>query len=99
MMDSNGQCTRVWSVEFKTCGKNRNDISMDTPSEVSALIPQGDTPSSVSFLAKRLREAEIELQAYTLGVSECFHLADTRGHQYKSAQCYLDVSSAFSAWK
>lgn len=70
MTDSNGQCTRVGSVDFKICGKNRNDISMDTPSEVSALIPQGDTPSCVSFLARRLREAEIECRAHALGVSQ-----------------------------
>lgn len=76
-MDSNGQCTRVWSVDFKTCGKNRNDISMDTPSEVSALIPPGDTPSSVSSLPRRLREAEIKLWADTLGVSAGFCWADT----------------------
>lgn len=40
MMDRNGQRTRVWSADFKTRGKNRNDISMDTPSEVSALTPR-----------------------------------------------------------
>lgn len=73
-MDSNRQCTRVWSVDFKTCGKNRNDISVDTPSEVSAVIPQGDPPSCVSFLASKLREAEIEHWAYTLGVSAGFLL-------------------------
>lgn len=75
MMDGNGQCTRVWSVDFKTCGKTGNDISMDTPSEVSALTPQGDTPSSASFLARRLREAEMEHRACTPGVSASFHLA------------------------
>lgn len=40
MMDRKEQCTRVWSADFKTRGKNRNDIFMDTPSEVSALPPQ-----------------------------------------------------------
>lgn len=87
-------------MDFKTCGKNRNDISMDTPSEVSALIPQGDTPSSVSFLAGRLREAETEHWACTLGVSARFHLADTQGISTSLANvACLDVSSALSAWK
>lgn len=73
---------------------------MDTPLEVSALIPQGDTPTSVSFLERRLREAEIELWAYILGVSACFHLADHRGISTSLANVTcLDMSSAFSAWK
>lgn len=87
-------------MDFKTCGKNRNYISVDTPSEVSALTPQGDTPGSVSFLARRLRGAEMEQQAYTLGVSAGFRSADTLGVSTSlvNVTC-LDASSAFSAWK
>lgn len=105
MMDRKEQCTRVWSADFKTRGKNRNDIFMDTPSEVSALTPQKEDSEQRVLSGVEAEGGRDESSQFTLlGTWQIFTwqtlgaliqvwpmLLAWLGLQYKEVTMYFDL--------